>query len=97
MVYDLLVPADLRWVEGHFPEQPILAAVVQVGEALRLVRECWPDMATFRRIKRGKFRRPIFPPDEIRLSLTRRDGASLVSFEYTRDGEACSGGTLEFD
>ncbi len=87
----------MRWFEGHFPGEPILAAVVQVREVVCLVREGWPDLRYLVRIKRAKFRKPILPGDELTLQLKHRAGASLVTFEYARDGETCSGGTLEFE
>ena len=90
------VPVDLCWLEGHFPQDPILAAVVQVREAVCLVSESWPDLQGLVRIKRVKFRRPIRPADELALQLKRKTHARRVTFEYSRDGEVCSGGSLEF-
>jgi len=95
--FALTVPADLRWLEGHFTEEPILAAVVQVREVLGFVREDWPDLPAVSRIKRAKFRQPIRPLDRLTLRLKRKTDAPLVTFEYARDGEVCSGGSLEFE
>jgi len=90
------VPVDLRWLEGHFPQEPILAAVVQVREVVCLATESWPDLAGLVRIKRVKFRKPIRPRDELTLHLKRKNRTAHVTFEYSRDGEACSAGSLEF-
>ena len=92
----LRVPIELRWLEGHFPEDPILPAVVQVHEALRFVRESWPDLPGLVRIKRVKFRRPIRPLHALTLQLGRKDRSPRVTFEYSRDGEVYSTGNLEF-
>ena len=90
------VPADLRWFRGHFEGNPVLPAVVQLLEALRLTTATWPDLAGLRRITRAKFRAPIRPSDDLRLGLTRARGAGKVAFEYRRGPEVCSSGTLEF-
>ena len=92
----LFVPPDLFWIEGHFPEQPILAAVVQVREAALHARECWPDLGSLSNVKRAKFRKPILPADAVRLQLRRRAGSLLVTFEFVRDDEVCSSGSLDF-
>ena len=92
----LRVPIELRWLEGHFPEDPILPAVVQVREALGFVRDNWPDLPGLLRIKRAKFRRPIRPLDALTLKLRRKERSPHVTFEYSRDSEVCSGGNLEF-
>ena len=86
----------MRWLEGHFPEDPILAAVVQVREALWFVGENWPELPSLVRIKRAKFRRPIRPLDALTLQLKREAFSPHVTFEYSRNGEVCSGGNLEF-
>lgn len=93
----LRVPVELRWLEGHFCGDPILAAVVQVREALCFVRASWPDLPRLARIRRAKFRSPIRPLDELVLQLQRRSDDPRVTFEYSRGGAACSGGSLEFE
>ncbi len=90
------VPPDLRWFRGHFEGNPILPAVVQIHEVFRLVTTTWSDLAGLQRITRVKFQKPIRPSDKLRLRLTRVRGAMRAAFEYQRDGETCSSGTLEF-
>ena len=94
--FESCVPADLRWFEGHFNGNPVLPAVVQMREALRLVASIWPDLESLRRITRAKFQRPIRPSDLLQVSLTRVRGTNKAAFEFRRKGETCSSGTLEF-
>jgi 3-hydroxymyristoyl/3-hydroxydecanoyl-(acyl carrier protein) dehydratase len=95
--FESFVPADLRWFQGHFTGNPVLPAVVQVREALRLVAAVWPDLEGLRRITRAKFQRPIRPSDVLHMYLTRVRGTSKAAFEFRRQGDTCSSGTLEFE
>jgi 3-hydroxymyristoyl/3-hydroxydecanoyl-(acyl carrier protein) dehydratase len=90
------VPPDLRWFLGHFEGNPVLPAIVQIQEVLRLVTATWPDLAGLRRITRAKFQKPIRPSDALRVRLMRVRGAKKATYEYRRGGETCSSGTLEF-
>ncbi len=94
--FESSVPADLRWFEGHFNGNPVLPAVVQMREALRLVTSIWPDLESLRRITRAKFQRPIRPSDVLQVSLTRVRGTNKAAFEFRRKGEMCSSATMEF-
>lgn len=91
------VPADLRWFRGHFDENPVLAAVVQLQEALLLTREKWPDLGSLRRIQRAKFHRRILPSDSLRLRLERAHGAGRARFFFSRGDDKCSSATLIFE
>ncbi len=90
------VPPDLRWFRGHFEGNPVLPAIVQIHEVLRLITSTWPDLAGLRRITHAKFQKPIRPSEALRLRLTRVPGAKTATYEYRREGETCSSGTLEF-
>lgn len=94
--FELRVPTDLRWFRGHFEDNPVLPAVVQIHEVLRLVTTTWPDLACLRRITRAKFQKPIRPSDALRLRLTRVRGVKKATFEYRRGGKTCSSGALVF-
>lgn len=90
------IPDALRWFRGHFDGNPVLPAMVQLREALLLVRSTWPDLHSLRRITRAKFHARIRPSETLRLRL-RRDGHSArAGFEYLRGTVVCSSGILEF-
>jgi 3-hydroxymyristoyl/3-hydroxydecanoyl-(acyl carrier protein) dehydratase len=93
----LRVPAELRWLRGHFDGYPILPAVVQLLEVERHLRQIWSDLAVPRRVTRAKFRRPIRPEDRLLLRLERTDGRRQAGFTYLREGEVCSSGTMAFE
>ena len=78
------------------PLDVLLAPFLRLREVACLAAESWPDLAGLVRIKRAKFRKPIRPTDELMLELKRKGHTPHVTFEYSRDGETCSGGSLEF-
>jgi 3-hydroxymyristoyl/3-hydroxydecanoyl-(acyl carrier protein) dehydratase len=94
--FDVHVPRDLAYFEGHFEREPILAGVVQLEVLVcRQVAEIWPDLTPIRRIGKLRFRTSIRPGDDLVLTLARPEPAR-VDFEVHRGLELCSWGTLHF-
>lgn len=90
------VPADLRYLEGHFEHDPIVPGIAQL---LPLVydqaKAAWPDLAAPSAIKRLKFLDALRPGHELRIEL-EREGAR-VRFEIRRGDVLCTSGSLLFD
>jgi acyl-coenzyme A synthetase/AMP-(fatty) acid ligase len=94
--FDVHVPADLAYFEGHFEGHPILPGVVQLEVLVaRQVAVAWPDLTRVRQITRLRFRAPIQPGDNLVLTLERAEPLR-VDFEVRRGATACSSGTLHF-
>jgi acyl-coenzyme A synthetase/AMP-(fatty) acid ligase len=95
--FQVRIPPDLFYFEGHFPERPVLPGVVQLHTlVLRQIVRTWPDLVAPRRIVRLKFKRVIGPGERIALRLTRAGGAPRVAFEIESGGAGCASGTLVF-
>lgn len=77
---DFTLAQDCPWLEGHFPGQPILPGVVQVGWAAAYASQLAPCDEPPMQLQRIKFKRPILPGASLTLSLTARGGQ--VYFEY---------------
>ena len=96
------VPAELRYVEGHFPSDPIVPGVAQVvALAEERARHAWPELGASRGLRRLKFMSALRPGEHFVLALERKssEGESKVSFRIDRDAEEaekCSIGTLLF-
>lgn len=91
------VPSDLRYLEGHFPGDPIVPGVAQVVSlAEAQARRAWPELPFATGIKRLKFMEALRPGDELALALTFDRGEKRVGFAIHRDGTECSRGTLLF-
>jgi acyl-coenzyme A synthetase/AMP-(fatty) acid ligase len=96
-LFDVSVPRDLAYFEGHFPGDGVLAGVVQLQVlVVRQAAVSWPELERPRRLSRLRFRRPIRPGDELVLRLTRPEPAR-VDFDLRRGGVPCSSGTLLYE
>jgi len=88
----LLVPDNLPYFRGHFPDFAILPGVVQVDWAVRYARELFPLDGAFPARIKVKFRKPIRPGQSLTLSLKYLPPQHIVQFDYSdADGPYASG------
>jgi 3-hydroxymyristoyl/3-hydroxydecanoyl-(acyl carrier protein) dehydratase len=97
----VIVPADLRYFEGHFEGRPMLPGIAQlVGIAHQRGREVFGDLGRERRMARVKFEAVIHPGDALDVVLERsvglREGETQVRFEIARDGARCASGVIVY-
>ena len=93
--FELDLPAELPYFDGHFPETPILPAVAQIDWAVRLAREHFNVGERFSSLRALKFMRVVQPGAPLTLAL-RRHSPRATTFEYAQGGAACSSGRIEF-
>ena len=91
----LEIDPGLIWFKGHFPEQPILAGVVQLNWAGLLTQELYGFQETPASIARLKFQHVVLPPAVLELTLTLMSPQS-VHFRYTSGDRVHSQGRLNF-
>jgi acyl-coenzyme A synthetase/AMP-(fatty) acid ligase len=88
--------ARLGYFQGHFPDHPVLPAVVQLQRlALALARRRWDDLGPLTGLGRVKFRKLVGPGDEVTITF-ERPRADLVKFVMTAQGEPVSSGNMNF-
>lgn len=88
------VPADLRYLEGHFPGRPIVPGVAQLVLVERAIRRAWPELGPPRAVRRLKFTQALGPGDALVLTLAR--SGPDIRFTITRDDVECSRGVLGY-
>lgn len=88
------VPTNLRYLEGHFPGDPIVPGVAQLALAERAARTAHTDLGPTRGIRRLKFTARIDPGDDLSVHLTRT--GDKVRFVIFRGDTECSRGTILF-
>ena len=85
--FEVRIPTDAPYFEGHFPGLAVLPGVVQIGIVLAALGE--PDLAE---VVYLRLRKTVAPGDLLRLTLRR--GAGEVDFDMARAGERVAHGTL---
>jgi acyl-coenzyme A synthetase/AMP-(fatty) acid ligase len=96
VVFELSVPSDLFYLDGHFPNVPILAGVVQIDWVIAYARQYFDMPSLFRGIQALKFQRVIQPELPVELELTYEPQKALLSFTYRSAAGQHAGGRIQF-
>ncbi|MBW3497629.1 AMP-binding protein [Janthinobacterium sp. NKUCC08_JDC] len=95
LLFELHVPANLFYFEGHFTGAPLLPGVVQVEWALHFARQHLDLPARFRAMHALKFQQPVLPDRPVRLALEYDAPKASLQFRYLSDaGQHASGRIL---
>lgn len=91
-----LIPQDLKWFEGHYPEQPVLPGVVQVNWASELAQALFSTDTTheFKGINSLKFNTMILPNTTLSLNLKNNTATGSISFNYSNESDRFSSGKI---
>ncbi len=93
----LYINNDIHWLTGHFPQQPILAGVVQTHWATTLSQLIFKIEGDIQQIDNLKFQEVILPEQTIKLSLEFNAEKKNVKFSYTNaDNQYFSEGKILF-
>ena len=85
----LVFSGDEFFFQGHFPERPLLPAVVQVGAVTHFASRAQGRELRLAEVRRAKFTSPVGPGVELRLAITleeAEEGLMKASARIT-DGE----------
>ena len=90
---DIHVPSDSPWFRGHFPGEPILPGVAQIGMVFDAIRNACNQDLKISSVRRVRFKQIIRPDDQLKVIATplkQNDGS--YSFRILLQDEAvCSG------
>lgn len=92
----ITVPATLFYLEGHFPQAPILPGVVQVDWAIHYGRAYFALAPRFIGIHALKFQQVILPDCPLLLELVHDSAKGSVQFRYFSDTGPHAGGRVLF-
>jgi 3-hydroxymyristoyl/3-hydroxydecanoyl-(acyl carrier protein) dehydratase len=91
---ELIVPQDLAYFSGHFPQAPVLPGVVQVDWALSLGQRLLDLPPRFAGMEVLKFQQLVRPGDQVTLTLRFDAERSKLHFAYRNAEAACSSGRI---
>lgn len=92
------VPADSPWFDGHFPGEPVLPGIAQLGMVHDLLCRAFDQQLPVARVSRVRFRQMIRPEQQLTLTVQRDEAAGSHRFRITGDeGSICTGQLLLAD
>ena len=93
MVLNAQVPPGSPWFDGHFPEDPTLPGIAQLGMAVDAIRLAEKRTIQVRKFRRVRFKRVIRPGETLKIEVTPKnidDGS--YAFRILAENElACNG------
>ena len=97
VVLSLTIPADLYYFEGHFPQTPILAGVVQVHWAMHYIEQYFDKkIEEHTSVDALKFQMIIAPEYQVKLVLKKMSDVK-VSFNYSSEHGAHTSGRAVYN
>lgn len=88
-----IAPDKSPWFSGHFPGEPILPGIAQLGMVFDAIKQASGKKIKISGVKRVKFKRIIKPGDKIKiLARDKNDDNRLYTFQVMVDSQiACNG------
>ena len=84
---ELVLPAELLWFSGHFPDCPILPGVAQINWVMHYANQLLGDLPAVKSLDVIKFQRPLMPEDKVLLVLNWQQDNHKLIFKYLVHGE----------
>jgi len=94
--FEIAVPAESPYFEGHFEGSPILPGVAQLALLLQLYRLATGTLAELREVSVLRFRHKVLPGHILQASISRPDSEGRSSFALSRQGAIVSRGTVRW-
>ena len=89
------VPAGSDWFAGHFPGDPILPGIAQLGMVGEVARRAIGEQMRLSGFSRIKFKKIIRPGDGLTITLTcRTELPEMVAFRIESGADIACSGTL---
>ncbi len=90
---DIKVPRDSTWFSGHFPGDPILPGIAQLGMVFDAIHQLGNQNMKISSINRVRFKQIIRPDDHLKIiAVPRENYAESYSFRImVGEKLVCSG------
>jgi len=96
---NIYVPAESSWFDGHFPGEPILPGVAQIGMVFDVIKKVRNQNLKISSMRRVRFKRIVRPDASLTIiAAPLKQEAAAYSFRILfQDETVCSGVmTIEF-
>ncbi len=91
-ILHLSVPDDLVYLEGHFPETPIVAGVCQLKWVIDYIEMHTGKPLVIETMEAVKFQRPLLPPQIVTIDLSYDHNTTTWQYRvYATDKQFASG------
>jgi 3-hydroxymyristoyl/3-hydroxydecanoyl-(acyl carrier protein) dehydratase len=88
---NVVIPPDSTWFSGHFPDEPVLPGLAQLGIVQETLERARGGGVTVQRVHRVRFRQVIKPEDPVDVFI-KPVGERVYTFQLSVSGEpVCSG------
>ncbi|MEX2207944.1 MAG: AMP-binding protein [Myxococcota bacterium] len=94
---ELCVPADLAFLEGHFPGLPVVAGVVQLHWVMLAAAELLGAAPRVRSFEGLRFREALLPEQRFTLALELTEGRDGLRFELKRGARVFASGRARLE
>ena len=92
---DIHVPSDSPWFDGHFPAEPILPGVAQIGMVFDAIRKACSQDLKISSVRRVRFKRIIRPDDQLKIiAVPLKKETGSYSFRILIQDEAVWSGVM---
>ncbi len=91
---DLGIPPELLYLQGHFPDTPIVPGVALTDWAVQQAAEFAGCPAQVAGLARVKFHQVLQPRDNATLTLTPAQDGAAMDFVYSSEGASHASGRI---
>jgi len=90
------VNSDSPWFEGHFPDDPVLPGIAQLGMVIDLISSAESQKISLTGLSRGKFKRIVRPDDLLEINACKNSKKKQYTFKITCTNEEVCTGIIRF-
>ncbi len=95
---EVQVPAESHWFSGHFPGEPILPGIAQLGIVYDTVCRAGGGRFGITGFSRVKFKKIIRPGDRMQIAiLPGKEKEGVYAFRILTEGDLACSGTMRLE
>lgn len=94
---EITIPADSPWFCGHFPGEPILPGIAELGMVFDTIARACGGKTAIKSVSRVKFKQSVRPDDRLKIvAAPKRGDGDAYEFRIMREEEVVCSGVMTF-